>query len=231
MNGTAYVIGAGGVGSWLTPALCLLIGPDKVTVVDGDTLEEKNMNRQLFKKEHIGNNKAYALSSLYHCSYQPEYYSMGRFFVGEEDWLIVCADNHPARRAALNEADARSCRVIIAANETHSAEAYYYNRGWRGGDLDPREYYPELLTGNDGDPLAQAIGCTGEAQEQNPQLVTANFMAASLAMQLFVVWQLEARKLNSETIPSLPYHLVSNLSRLKSIAIKDAPKLERTEAA
>jgi len=223
----AYVIGAGGVGSWLTPSLCLLLGPRKVVVVDGDRLEEKNLNRQLFRREHLGQNKAIALAGLYGCLSRPEYFAMGRFTVQPEDWLITLVDNHPARRAALNEADMRGCRVLIAANETHSAEAYYYEPQWRGGSLDPRTYFPEILTGTDGDPMGEAIGCTGEAQEENPQLVSANSLAASLAMHLFVLWHLEAPKLESETLPSLPYRLVANLTKLQSFRIKDA--LERTD--
>jgi hypothetical protein len=227
-----YVIGAGGVGSWLIPSLCLLTKPKQLTVVDGDSLEEKNMNRQLFEHRWVGRNKAYALAQKYGCESIGEYYAMGRFVVQPEDWLIVCADNHPARRAALNEADVRGCRVIVAANETHSAEAYYYTRAWRGSPIDPRVYYPELLTGNDDDPLGEAIGCTGEAQSRNPQLVTSNMMAASLAMHLYVLWSMEAEKLETETINSLPHKLVSNLTRLESVRIKDTQSQanERTAA-
>ncbi len=48
-----YIIGAGGVGSWLTPAMCMLIKPEDITIVDGDKLEDKNLNRQLFNEEDI----------------------------------------------------------------------------------------------------------------------------------------------------------------------------------
>lgn len=219
---STFIVGSGGVGSWLAPSLCMLIGSKNVVLVDGDTLEEGNLNRQLFTRQHLGRNKAEALAGLYGCKAIPEYYNMGRFRVTEDDWLVMCVDNHPARNAALNESDARGCRVICAANETHSAEAYYYNRGWREGVLDPRVYYPEITTNREGDPLARAIGCTGEAQEANRQLVSANFSAAALAQHLFVVWAMEAPKLNSETLPSLPYKLVQNLTKLESFRVKDA---------
>jgi hypothetical protein len=218
-----YIIGAGGVGSWLTPALCLLTSPDEVTIVDGDKLEAKNLNRQLFNARDIGRFKADTLAVLYHCYSIPEWYSMGRFQINDDDWLLVCADNHPARAAALNECDARGCRAIIAANETHSSEAYYYHRAWRGGPWDPRTYYPEITTVTEGDPLGQSIGCTGEAQKQNTQLVSANFSAAALALHLYVVWAMEAPKLEEETLDFLPYKLTSNLTRLESFPINKRP--------
>jgi len=225
-----YLIGAGGVGSWLAPSLCLLTGQDNVTLIDGDELEEKNLNRQLFTRQHLRQNKATALSRLYNCHAIPAWYSMGRFHIEPEDVLMVCADNHPARLAALNECDARGCRAIVAANETHSSEAYYYQRSWRGTKLDPRVYYPDILSVREGDPLAAAIGCTGEAQEQNPQLVSANFSAAALAQNLFVVWIMEAPKFEQDTLPFLPHRLVSNLTKLESFRVKDSAT-ERTNGS
>ena len=224
----AFVIGAGGVGSWLVPSLIRLIGSRNICVVDGDTLEEKNLDRQLYTQQHIGVNKALALSRLYGCDCRQNYFSMGRFTIQREDILIACVDNHPARRAALNECDARGCSALFAANETHSAEAYFYKPQWRGTPLDPRVYFPELLTGNDGDPLAEAIGCTGEAQEQNRQLVSANFLAAGLVQHLFVLWCLEAPHLDRDTLPFLPFRLVANMTKMESFRVKDALS-ERTE--
>ena len=66
--------------------------------------------------------------------------------------------------------------------------------------------------------------CTGEAQKANPQLVSANFMAAALAQQLFVLWIMEKPKLDSEVVSKLPFHLRSNLSRLEFIRVEDALK-------
>mgnify|MGYP000856154200 CR=1 FL=1 len=63
----------------------------------------------------------------------------------------------------------------------HSAEAYYYRRRWKGTARDPRVYYPEINQDRSGDPRATSIGCTGEVQNQNRQLVSANLMAAALA--------------------------------------------------
>ena len=219
---TIFVIGGGGIGSWLVPSLCLLEHPDRIVVVDKDKLEEKNLNRQLFTVEDIGRPKAEALSERYGCRAVNAWFAVGAIKTKHDDWLMVCVDNHPARKEALDECDRTGCTAIIACNETTSAEAFIYNRNWRDHPfLDPRRYYPEILTGHDNDPRAASIGCTGEAQRQNPQLVSANFMAASLAQHLFVAWARELPKCRNpkDVIPHIPHKLTANSSLLQSESV------------
>jgi len=211
-----YVIGAGGVGSFIVPVLCKLVGPSEVTVMDGDILEEKNLDRQLFDEKYIGLDKAQSLADCYHCSFLNEWFAFGAREYFSHDVLIVAVDNHPARAAALAACDYHKCRAIIAANEVHSSEAYFYQSDWKGTNLDPRVYYPEILTVTTGDPRSAAIGCTGVAQEENRQLVTANMQAASLAMHLYVVWEMEAQKLSEEEQQHLPHQISQTLSRSES---------------
>lgn len=227
MKSHLYIIGCGGVGSWLTPALTLLTSPNAVTVIDADTLEEKNLDRQLFTDKDLGRSKAEALAERYQCSHRTEWFCEGLMRFEPEDWLLVCVDNHLARRAALGECDRYGCRAIFAANETHSAEAYFYQSEWKGTPIDPRVYFPDILTDRSGDPRARAIGCTGEAQKDNPQLVTSNSLAASLAGHLFALWHLKAPAFKEKTLASLPYRLVANMSRLETHLIKD--KINQTK--
>lgn len=207
-----YVIGAGGVGSWLAPAICMLSGKENVTVVDGDILEAKNLNRQLFTEAEIGKTKAEALALKYGCQCVPSFYSHGAFELDETDWLLVGVDNNPARASVLQSCDVFGSRAIFGANEVTSAEAYYYEPEWSGGLLDPRKYYPEIESDHTQDPRSAAIGCTGEAQVNNRQLVTANFMAAALMQHLFVVWSIEAAKIERKAKDYLPFQLKQNLS-------------------
>lgn len=212
-----YIIGAGGVGSWLTPALIkLLKGGKEVIVVDGDKLERKNLDRQLFDSTEIGENKAIALSKKYKTNSIAGWFSCMLRPFDPSDILIVCVDNHAARSEALKACDRNGCSAIFAANETHSAEAYLYRPAWKGTPLDPRVFYPEIETDKSNDPRSAAIGCTGEAQVANPQLASANFMAASLALHLYVLWMMEAPKLKPETLEHLPHKLTSTLTRLAS---------------
>ena len=62
-----YIIGCGGVGSAIIPSFCLLKTPEEITLIDGDILERKNLNRQLFDAHHLGQNKATALGTKYGC--------------------------------------------------------------------------------------------------------------------------------------------------------------------
>jgi molybdopterin/thiamine biosynthesis adenylyltransferase len=228
MKSHLYIIGVGGGGSWLTPAMSLLTSPEQITLIDGDKLEQKNLNRQLFDETDVGRNKAEALSAKYHTSFIADWFCDGLLEFQPEDWLMVCVDNNPARRSALIECDRYGCRAIFAANETNSAEAYYYQPSWKDTMLDPRLYYN--LSGSAGDPRRASIGCTGEAQASNPQLVTSNMMAASLAGHLFSLWHLQAPKLSRKTLASLCYKFVANANKLESFRVRDVqPKEERTD--
>ncbi len=211
-----YIIGCGGVGSAITPSFCLLKSPGQVTLIDGDTIETKNLNRQMFDVSQVGLNKAQALAAKFGCAFLPEWFARGKIRHRRSDWLLVLVDNHAARREALEVCDESGCQAIFAANETHSAEAYYYQRNWKGTTRDPRVYYPEINTDQSGDPRAVAIGCTGKAQENNRQLVSANLMAAALAEHLFVLWSMKAPRLDRETLARLPYKFVANLSQLET---------------
>jgi len=217
-----YIIGAGGVGSWLAPSVIMLLGkPDSVTIIDGDVLEEKNLNRQLFTRDEIGKTKAEALASKYGCGAIPKYFSHGDIELHRTDWVLCVVDNNASRNAVLESCDAYGCKAIFAANETHSSEAYYYENEWQGDKLDPRTYYPEIATDKSDDPRRAAIGCTGEAQVRNPQLVSANFMAASLCQHLLVLWRQEQPKMGREALPHLPYRIRQNLTKSEVFKVKD----------
>lgn len=56
------VVGAGGIGSWVT--LCLSRIGCEVTLFDGDIFEDHNMGGQLVQTDQIGDNKAEAVSDI-----------------------------------------------------------------------------------------------------------------------------------------------------------------------
>jgi len=211
-----YIIGCGGVGSAIVPSFCLLRNPGEVTLIDGDTIERKNLNRQMFDAGQIGLNKARALAGRYGCHFLPEWFARDKIRHYRTDWLICLVDNHRTRLETLEVCDDNGCQAIFAANEMHSAEAYYYRRAWKGTARDPRVYYPEINSDRSGDPRAAAIGCTGEVQETNRQLVSANLMAAALAEHLYVLWGMKASRMDPETVARLPHKFVANLSRLET---------------
>lgn len=217
MNKKIFIIGCGGVGSYLVPVLLKLLKKTEICLVDGDKLETKNLDRQLFKESDIGKLKVTAMAEGLESPKNlittvPNWYGAHSFQHSRTDILFVLADNHPTRKAALDACDRMKCTTIIAGNETFSAEAYYYRAEWKGTYRDPRIYYTEIETSTEGDPRRAAIGCTGEAQENNVQLASANFMAAALAIQLYTIWN----NISKELIDIVPYKLISNQFALET---------------
>jgi hypothetical protein len=209
-----YIIGCGGVGSAIAPSFCLL--KSDVTLIDGDIIERKNLDRQMFDAGQIGMNKAQALAAKCGCRFIPEWFARGKINHARNDWLLCLVDNHRTRLEALEVCDEYGCQAILAANEMHSAEAYYYRRAWKGSPRDPRVYYPEINTDRSADPRAASIGCTGEIQENNRQLVSANLMAAALVEHLYVLWHLKAPRMDRDTVARLPHKFAANLSQLET---------------
>jgi len=211
-----YVIGCGGVGSWLIPSLVNLVKPDNLTLVDGDTLETKNLDRQFFNSADVGKNKAAALATHYGCKSIPEWYNVGLIAHEDTDILFVAVDNHPARVSALCACDNYGASAIVGANETFSADSYLYLSQWKGSRLDPRVQDPTLETDKAGDPQRAAMGCFAKRDER-PQLITANKTAAVLMERLYVLWFMEWPKMpdNHKLLKSLSYKLRANLNNLE----------------
>lgn len=182
------IVGAGGTASWLVPLLkhSLPKGTD-IKVADGDLLEARNLDRQLYNSEYLGWNKAEALADIYGIQAWPFYAERDSYLWDDDPYacIWVCADNHPARRLCLEMVDQdKASMTIIGGNEYNDAEAYAYLPEWKGNAADPRNYFPELLTDQAGDPLAP-FACQGVAQEQNRQLALYNYLSAGFMAHLY----------------------------------------------
>ena len=106
-----YVIGVGGTGSLLARDLPkLLLGTShKMILVDGDTVESKNIERQGYQAQDVGDNKALALSrkinSLYpiECEFDDKFCTYESLFALIQDdkgyvpVIIGCVDNDATR--------------------------------------------------------------------------------------------------------------------------------------
>lgn len=190
------IVGCGGVTSWMIAPLLKLLDQcepnPEVVLLDGDTIEERNLERQWFSEEDIGKNKAEAMvvantsgNNSAWLMYHRQFYTDGTILpISGLSLFLCCADNHAARRAVLSAVDRGQGWAIIAGNEYTEAESYYYESSFKGTPLDPRIYYPAILTDNTGDPTRPA-GCTGLAAIAAPQLVLANFSAANHMLWLF----------------------------------------------
>jgi hypothetical protein len=184
------IIGAGGTASWLVPLLKRTLNPKtEITVVDGDTLEVRNLDRQLFDASYIGWNKAEVLAELYSIKWES-------YYLERDSWILTggystpysclwcCADNHIARKLCLDLVDAgQAALAIIGGNEYNDSEAYPYLSAWKGSTGDPRVYYPELLTDASNDPTNPS--CQGVNQAENRQLALANYLSAGFMVHLW----------------------------------------------
>lgn len=181
------MIGAGGVASYLLPCLLKAFPKAKVVVMDDDTLEERNLDRQLFPPTAIGKKKATALCELYPERTEP----LNQWLVSPSDvppdtTVIICvADNHKARRTAIEAAYNLQIRCFLGGNEYFDAEAYVTWVDHNGTVADPRVRYPAIATSDEGSPL----GCQGLAQIATPQLAIANYRCAGMLLHLLYLWE------------------------------------------
>jgi PRTRC genetic system ThiF family protein len=117
------VVGVGGTGSALVRSVARILYDmgrrglhlPRLTLIDPDTVEEKNVGRQAgFAPAHVGENKAIVLSRCFNLALGldstaiPEPFDPAQHPNGPGTLLVGCVDNHEARRT-LTRADGLWC--------------------------------------------------------------------------------------------------------------------------
>lgn len=197
------IIGAGGVASYLLPVLLKSFKPSSITIVDKDTLEQRNLDRQMFRATDVGKNKAEALMGTVlginpilskHNTFTQagltvrvikEWFTSAMALPEDTDAIICVADNHMARHAALTVADERGIMAYVGGNEYLDSQAFAYHPEWKGSKRDPLVRNPNIATDESGSPFR----CTGDAQEASPQLAVANLNCAAKLLHLMWVYE------------------------------------------
>lgn len=236
----AVIIGAGGVTSYMLPALRNSFELH-ATIIDGDVLEKKNLDRQLFRNNLVGQHKCVALMKQYNfrqnegqavCSYfdmdmlDTEY----KYWFAQANVIICAVDNHPARKAAIEASKLLHTPLVVCANEYHTSQAFYYcpTLEWELNlpMLDPIARYPEIATDTSGSPM----GCQGEVLESEPQLAIANQVAASFGN--YLIWSWFGLKLNDsdELLKFMPVEFQSTFSKMQTLTIEDIHGLQKQSA-
>lgn len=196
------IIGAGGTGGNLIVWLAqFLAGRNKdtysFTICDGDVVEKKNLSRQPFTDDDIGDNKAaalagtlsegYGLNIRYRDSYIDTIDDIEAMFVkprrGETLKILVgCVDNHHARKL-MHEFFEREPDVVYidAANEFSYGEVVSGIKA-RGKVLSPdrASYFPEVLEGST---ARSEESCTA-LNEVAPQHMVTNKMSALICLSM-----------------------------------------------
>ena len=223
------IIGAGGVASYLLPVLNKTFKLSGM-LYDADIHEERNLDRQKFDNRYIGLNKAMALlthNKINDIAPVMEYWDDNslidnwRQLIDAEIQLIICvADNHRARRDALEVGDRLNLPVFIAANALSTSQAYVYLPSWIALPQDPRVRYPELLTEDGNSPLS----CQGELQEAEPQLAIANQVAASFLCWLIWLWR------DDTSYPHKAVEFQSTLASIQTVTVKDCENEQKAKS-
>ena len=228
-----FIVGCGGVCSYFLPSFLKMLKHHKklkksnVFLVDGDQIEQKNYDRQMFQGGNVGKYKAEVLRDQYA---NDDYiqsiiaindYITDSFTPDPRSMIIGFVDNHPARRDMLTVADRTTSKVVFAANSTIGAHAYYYQPDWVNTDLDPRVRFPEIVTVETGSPV-HAIGCnTEEKLDETPQTAIANQLAASHALHLWNFWSIETREMDVSTMDLWPIESKNTFCKFQTLTAGD----------
>lgn len=128
-------IGAGGLISNIAPTLCRK-GIGKLTILDDDTVEISNLNRQRFYEKDVGRNKAVALveNLQRECIFSTELIGHGVRLeeVIEQEFPLNCdvavcgVDNNRARAAACRFFREKSTPIIFTAVSADADHGYVF---------------------------------------------------------------------------------------------------------
>jgi molybdopterin/thiamine biosynthesis adenylyltransferase len=212
-------VGVGGIGSFLLNLIdkneFLFPLETKISLIDGDKLEKKNLSRQLFSKYGIGKFKTDLLVSQFkhrNLISVPSY--IDDSFQFEENSIVFCSvDNHGTRKNLLQACDNQNFSLIIAANENIDSESYVYFKDWKNSIRDPRIYYPDLLKFDPENPVLVNRCISSYASSQT---ALANSLAANYMVFLYNLYFHEQETRNLE-ISYLPYKINNTYGKIFSI--------------
>lgn len=189
------VVGCGGTGSHYIKELGRLIYGHKrlsqdvqITLVDGDLVEEKNLIRQAFMPQDIGQNKAQVMAEILEQAYGINVNFYDQYIDAPSDLeklvrvdstvlLVGCVDNHQCRQSMHHFFHVReNCIYMDSANEFSVGEVVIGSR-IGGVDVYPdrSQYFPEVMDAEE--PRRSEESC--EAMNVSfPQHMLTNQLAA-----------------------------------------------------
>ena len=172
------VIGACGTGSYFLKEISRLISTDvsvkkqlrEMYIIDGDTVEEKNLSRQAFLEEDIGRNKAIVMAEVLNTTYELSWRAVPSYITSNEQLetllpsysnahqgqyylvpiIIGCVDNHACRLLCEKLFEkSHSFIYFDSANEFSTGEcvfAYKINKRVLGPCRS--HYFPNITSGD-----------------------------------------------------------------------------------
>ena len=210
------VIGLGGIGSYLIEPLSRYLNCNKseveITLIDGDEYENKNKQRQNFKKK--GNKaevKEEELQELFPNIYfksKPEYVDDSNVvsMIRDGDIVFLCVDNHSTRKTVSKRCEELNDIVLISGGNDYTdgdVNVFIRKNGADGKDHNRTltELFPKIANPEDKNPSTltedDREGCERES-EDNPQLLFTNLAIASAMCNCY--YACEQNKLNFERV-------------------------------
>lgn len=201
---TAKVIGSGGIGLALLPHLCRVLNYGstvyqfdfaELTLVDGDSYEERNRDRQQFS--NIGNKAEVTVENLKKEFENVDFFSKSFYItkdnigdvIVENDLVFSCVDNHATRKLISQHCRGlKNVTVISGGNNMIDGNVQVYIRQ-DGQDLTlplDSDFHKEIQNPNDENPayIERKEGCDALANTA-PQLLIANVNAATGMLNAF----------------------------------------------
>jgi molybdopterin/thiamine biosynthesis adenylyltransferase len=194
------LIGAGGIGCYLIEGLARYLNYQseesyELTIIDGDSYEQKNAQRQKFlnfrnkAEEMVSLNKAYY--SKIHFRSKNEYVTKNNVvsLIRENDFVLLCVDNHATRKVVSERcSELNNVTLISGGNDYTDGNVIVYIRK-SGKDLNksPIDLYSSIANPQDNNPGESNLenqGCQSDSI-QHPQLVPTNMTAASVMLNCF----------------------------------------------
>jgi len=189
------IIGLGGVGSIFSEKICRFLNysvqsETNVTLIDGDTYENKNLERQEFSQ--FGNKSEVKKRDLMNKFNNIDFESFPYFVnrenilevINEEDLVFLCVDNHKTRQIVSDYCkDLENVTLINGGNDFEDGNVQIYLRK-EGIDLTPDlcAYHSEIRRAED--MLPSEMSCE-ELSQSEPQLYFANLSVATIMCWAF----------------------------------------------
>lgn len=185
------IIGIGGIGTQLLPPLMRWNQHEKklpITLIDGDHIEVKNLKRQDFLEELIGQNKAEAAKITYK-SYGFDIHSIAEFLddsnvdihIEEGNIIFTGVDNYKTRVIIQEKAKSlNNILCIFMGNEYTDGDVLIYLKSMGEELTDPVFVnHPELIERMD--KLPHEMSCE-ELLNSAPQIIFTNLTAATFGL-------------------------------------------------
>jgi molybdopterin/thiamine biosynthesis adenylyltransferase len=197
----AKIIGCGGIGTCLTDTLCRYLQfsdhPNiEVSLIDGDTYEERNRERQVFKQ--LGPKASVTAERLRdefprlifwdHPVYLADHNIIS--LIRENDFVFSCVDNHKTRKLVSERAEELDNVTIISGGndyEDGNVQIHIRRDGQNITVPVASHYHPEIQNPQDrnpGDVDEEREGCQ-ELAAAAPQLLIMNNLIAAHMLKAF----------------------------------------------